>query len=257
MPGGFKIEVHHGLGNLIATLDARPRDIQAWTKVALNETAKDVQAAEVAKMAEVFDRPTRFTLTALTIDWATAADLTATVRFKEGSGVPAGHYLRPQVEGGKRAKKSHERRLERAGILRSDEYCVPGKGLKLDASGNMPGGMIERILSQLGAAEQWSGYTANATKKTLARAQRKGIGRYFVLRRDASDTRYMRRQVASGIYWRKGAHDIVPVLMFVKAPRYSKRLPFNETAQETVSRNFARRFREAVAKYPARISEAA
>jgi hypothetical protein len=250
MPG-FKVDVRHALGGLIASLEARTRDVEFWTAAALTATAKDVEAAEVAKMAEVFDRPTRFTLNALYVKPATRGDLVAEVRFKEGFGsIPAWHYLGPEVEGGPRKHKSHELRLIRAGLMHADEFAVPGKGIKLDANGNMKASDIERILSQVGAAEQMAGYKANATKGSLARAKRKGVGRYFLLRPDASDLRYQRRHVRAGIYYRKGLHDLVPVIVFVKAPKYSKRLPFYETAREVIAGRFETHFRAAMAKYP-------
>jgi hypothetical protein len=250
---GFKVDIRHGIKAAIRGVAARPRDVAFWTASALTATAKDVEAAEIAKFSEVFDRPTRFTLGALYVKPATPNDLVAEVRFKEGFGsIPARKYLGPQVEGGSRAHKSHELRLIRAGIMRSDEFAVPGAGVVLDAHGNMKGGEIERILSQVGAAEQFAGYKANATKRSLGRAKRKGTGRYFVLRPDAANVRYQRRDVRPGIYWRKGATDIVPIVVFVRSPRYKKRLPFEQTARDVVSRRFLDHFNAAMRRYPAK-----
>ena len=115
MPG-FKLDVRHGISAALRGIAARPRDVAFWTAAALTATANDVKDAEVAKMAEVFDRPTRFTLGALYVKPATPNDLTAEVRFKEGFGsVPAWRYLGPQVEGGNRHHKSFELRLDGAG----------------------------------------------------------------------------------------------------------------------------------------------
>jgi hypothetical protein len=253
MPAGFKIDINSGLGGLLTALTEREKDVTFWTAAALTATAKDVEAAEIAKMSKVFDRPTRFTLNALYVKPATKTDLVAEVRFKDGFGsIPASRYLDPQVHGGPRKHKSHELRLIRAGLMRQDEYAVPGKGVTLDANGNMKGSDIERILSQVGAAEQTAGYQANATKKSLKRAKRKGVGRYFVLRPDQGSARYQLRNVRPGIYWRKGARDIVPVIVFVKRPNYTKRFPFYETAQEVVARRFPVNFKAAMAKYPPR-----
>ena len=74
------------------------------------------------------------------------------VEFKEGFGsVPAWRYLGPQVAGGTRLTKSGERQLIEAGIMRSNEVIVPGQGIKRDAYGNVPGSIMNRILSDLGA----------------------------------------------------------------------------------------------------------
>lgn len=219
------------------------------TAVALTKTAQDVRAAEVASMAQVFDRPTRFTLNALMVRPATKTDLHSEVDFKPGFGsIPAFRYLGPQVEGGGRAKKSHERALDRAGILRGDEYVVPGAGMSVDAQGNMRAGEITRILSQIGAAEHSAGYQANMTARSKRRNTRRAGGRYFVLRgADAPD----------GIYKRTGSRTIIPVMIFVRAPRYSKRLPFYGTAQRVANQSLVPRFREAWNKYGAKPRRAA
>lgn len=210
--------------------DLSERDAPFLTAYALTATAKDIKAAEVDTMKDVFDRPTNFTLNALYVKPATKRDLVAEVYFKDGFGsVPAWRYLGPQVEGGARVHKAHELRLIRAGVMQSDEFAVPGKGADLDASGNMPGPTIERILSQLQAAEQFAGYQANMTGKSRARAKRKGVGRYFLLRPGAAGS--ANRNVAPGIYYRAGLREMVPVIMFVKQPRYQKRFPFYERAQ--------------------------
>ncbi|MBX6427161.1 MAG: hypothetical protein IRZ09_14715 [Variibacter sp.] len=186
----------------------------------------------------VFDRPTRFTLNSLFVKPATKQDLAAIVHFKEGFGsVPAWRYLGPQVAGGPRVHKSYERALIRAGVMRADEFTVPGAGARLDAHGNMRGGEITRILSQLGASPD---PMQNMTERSKRRARRTGVGRYFVLR----GTR-----APNGVYLRKGGREIVPVLIFVPQPRYRKRFPFYDTAQRVFAARFAERFREGLARF--------
>lgn len=240
MPVHFRVETSDVMRNLTRLAQ---RDAPMVTAYALTKTAQDIKAAEVETMSQVFDRPTRFTLNSLYVKPATKRDLVAEVYFKEGFGsVPAWRYLGPQVEGGPRVHKSHERRLVRQGLMRSGEFAVPGAGIKLDASGNIPGGTIERILSQLGAAEQQAGVQANRTAKSAKRAKRKGVGRYFVLRPGAAGR--MGRDVAPGIYFRQGARDIVPAILFVRAPRYQKRFPFYETARRVFDQRLLARARE-------------
>lgn len=207
-------------------------DAPMVTAYALTKTGQDIKVAEVDSMKEVFDRPSRFTLNSLYLKTATKRDLVAEVFFKEGFGsVPAWRYLGPQVEGGSRVHKSHEKRLIAAGLMKSDEYAVPGSGAKLDGSGNMSGPTIVRILSQVQAAETSAGVTANTTAKSLKRAKKRNIGRYFVLRPDGSGR--AGRNVAPGIYFRAGPADMVPVILFVRQPRYKKRYPFFEVAEKT------------------------
>ncbi|WP_440640275.1 hypothetical protein ACSHT2_02720 [Bradyrhizobium sp. PUT101] len=219
------------------------RDAPIVTAYALTKTAQDIKAEEVDTMKAVFDRPTRFTLNALYVKPATKTDLVAEVYFKDGFGsVPAWRYLGPQVEGGARVHKSFERALIRSGIMAQSEFAVPGSGAKLDSSGNISGGTITRILSQLGAAEQSSGYKANQTAKSRARAKKKNVGRYFVLRPGAGGR--AGRNVAPGIYYRADLREMVPVIMFVKPPRYQKRFPFYERAQAVFQQKLVPRARE-------------
>jgi hypothetical protein len=207
-------------------------DAPMVTAYALTKTGQDIKQAQIETMKEVFDRPTKFTLNALYLKPATKRDLTAEVYFKEGYGsIPAWRYLGPQVEGGPRVHKSHETRLIRAGVMKPEEFAVPGKGAKLDGFGNMSGSTIERILSQVQAAEQWAGYQANETARSRKRNKKRNTGRYFVLRPDGSGR--AGRNVAPGIYFRAGPGDMVPVIMFVRQPRYKKRYPFFEVAEKT------------------------
>jgi len=218
-------------------------DAPMVTAYALTKTGQDIKAAEYASMKAVFDRPTRFTLNSLYLKTATKTDLVAVVYFKEGFGsIPAWRYLGPQVEGGPRQHKAHEKRLIRAGHMKPDEYAVPGAGAKLDQFGNLSGSTIERILSQVQAAEQFGGYQANATDSRRSKAKRRKSGRYFVLRPELSGR--AGRKVPPGIYFRKDLKEIVPVIMFVQAPRYRKRFPFYETGREVFAAKFAQHGRD-------------
>lgn len=245
MPDFFKVETSDVLKALTALSE---KDAPFVTAYALTQTAKDIQAELTRTMGSVFDRPTSFTLNSLAVKPATKTDLNAIVFFKNDAGsVPAWKYLGPEVEGGDRSHKSFEKRLIRQGLMKDTEYAVPGAGIKLDAYGNIPGSTLERILSQVGAAEQFAGYQANATKGSLKRAKAKGVGRYFVLRPEMSGA--ASRAVAPGIYYRTGLKEIVPVILFVVAPKYRKRFPFHEVAARVFDEKLLLRAREGFQKY--------
>ena len=228
----FRIDISNNIDHLMRGLtDLERNKIPFVTAYALTKTAQDAKAAEVEVMAKVFDRPTRFTLNALYVQSATKADLTAMVRFKEGFGsVPAWRYLGPQVEGGPRRHKSFERALIRAGVMRSDEFAMPGLGASLDQHGNIKGGIITRVLSDIGANPDPQ---SNTTARSRKRNARRRSGRYIVLRNG----------VKPGIYLRTGGRQIVPFLLFTRAPNYEKRFPFYETAQRVFRQRFAMHFR--------------
>lgn len=222
-------------------------DAPIVTAYALTKTAQDIKAAEIAVMKSVFDRPSRFTLNALYMKPAKKRDLVAEVYFKEGFGsIPAWRYLGPQVEGGPRKHKAHEKRLIRAGHMKPGEYAVPGKGAKLDQYGNLSGSTIERVLSHLQAAEQFAGYQANATNSRRSKAKRRKSGTFFVLRQDRGSPR---GGVAPGIYLRQNLNQIVPVIMFVRAPHYKKRFPFYETARKVFNAKVIGHARDGFARF--------
>jgi hypothetical protein len=202
------------------------------TAVALTNAIKDAREAERETMRSVFDRPTPYTLNALQVRPATKQRLQAELGFKEGfGGTPAWKYLGPQVAGGERKRKRFEIALTRAGILRSNEYCVPGRGAQLDGYGNMNRGQIVRILSALGAA-------SDAAQNTIRRPKRSTRRRnldYFVLR----GTR-----APDGVYLREG-RAAVPILIFVKGTSYTKRFPYYEKGRTVVPVAYRKHFRAA------------
>lgn len=215
------------------------KDMPFLCAYALTKTMQGIQLAERSVMGSVFDRPTPYALRSLAVIPATKENLSATLYVRESGGTPAWKFLNPEIEGGSRRKKSFELRLERAGILKPNEYVVPGGGVDLDAYGNIRGGTIERILSQLGAAEQWAGYQANMTSRSRKRALRKAGGRYFVLRGT---------KAPNGVYFRSGG-KIVPVLIFVPRPNYKPRFPYYTTADRVVGGAFAANFRDGWQRY--------
>lgn len=234
---GFELNVRDNIEEFTRRLDdIQRKQVPFVTAYALTKTAQDVKEEEVQVMAQVFDRPTRFTLNSLYVRSATKQSLVAAVLFKEGFGsVPAWRYLGPQVMGGPRVKKAHERALERAGILKSHEFVVPGVGLKVDAYGNVRGGNITRILSGLSASsDPQQNITTRSKKRNSKRA------RYFVVRGSP--------RAPDGIYERKG-RDITPVMIFVSQPQYAKRYPFYETAKGVFERRFAKHFHDGWQRY--------
>lgn len=247
MPG-FTLSVQASVADFQRRVEERQRrQIPFVTAYALTKTAQDVKRDEVQVMAQVFDRPTRFTLNALYVRPATKQTLLSEVFFKEGFGsIPAWRYLGPQVEGGPRAKKSHERALEAAGILRSDEFVVPGLGVPRDAYGNVPGSVFTRILSQLQASRDPA---QNMTQRSSRRAISRAGGKYFVLRGVNGIPPGIYQRSTGNRYSTFVAGTIVPMLIFVKAPQYAKRFPFFETARNTFQRNFSQHFSEGWQRY--------
>lgn len=168
---------------------------------------------------QVFDRPNPWTQNSIYLQPATKSRQFSKVWIKDNSLTSLAHH----VEGGQRKPKLFERRLRIAGILKgSHQYVVPSLTLKLDQYGNVSRGLINKVLSSLGAQ---SDVYANTTAKALTR--NKTQGDYFVVPRSEG--------TPAGIYQRKGVGantNLVPVFIFVKSTKYKRRFPFYEKAED-------------------------
>ena len=203
------------------------------TATALNRTAETAQDDLAGEMRRVFDRPTPRTLGGTYIRRATTKRLEVSVAFKDmGRGTPAGKYLQAQVFGGDRRPKRFEAALAARGILRTGEFAVPAPGVRLDRYGNLSGGLIMKILSQLGAQSE-VGYAQNATPRSAAR--NRGRVTYFA-RRDEGGS--------NGIYERRG-NRVSPVILFVSDVSYTPRLDMDGVLQRAADREFGGYFFEA------------
>lgn len=145
---------------------------------ALNFSAFDVRQEWLKIIPTVFDRPVPLTQRAPLYKKATIEKLVAEVFIRDDAtkGTPPAQYLLPQVVGGPRAQKRSERSLNRVGL---PPYFVPGKGARLDRYGNIPGGTITAILSDLRAHVDPHSRSNEASR---ARRRRRGKSTYFALR---------------------------------------------------------------------------
>lgn len=192
-------------------------------------TANDVKAEEISTMRRVFDRPTPYVLNAIAARPATKANPVAKVDFDKSThkGTPAKRFLNPNIHGGPRSQKSSERQL--SPLMDGKQFAVPAKGAPVNAYGNMPGSTYTRILSQVGAMRDATG---NASDSPRSKRKRKASA-FFIPKKGGA------------IFERKGA-SIKPVLVFTRAPSYSKRFPFYDVAQATVQRKFPDNFTKAL-----------
>lgn len=233
----FDISFESNLRDWTASLtDVQLRQLPFATALALNLTAGDVRNTHKGLLPQIFDRPTRFTLNSLYYVGVSkrSNEMVSTVRFKDSSRSRA-HYLMPQVEGGARPHKRFEKWLINRGIMTSDEFAVPAKGVKLDSSGNLSAGTVTQILSQLNVspdAMQWE------TEKSRKRAGA-SRSRYFVPREGS--------KLKRGVWMRKGK-TISPVLIFVTGTNYQIRYRFYDISAREASARFPIRFEEAMIK---------
>lgn len=210
------------------------------TALALTKTAQLVKKGEISVMKRNLDRPTQFTLNSLFVKPATKANQQARVWFKDFApkGTPACDYLQPQVQGGQRRLKRHEKALIARGYMKSGQFAVPGSGAKMDQYGNMKRTQYVQILSQLRAFGE-QGYQANATGSKRSKRKR-ASGAYFVANINGEDGVWQRVQSAFG----DGARA---VLIFTdRDPSYRVRFPFFKVAENIVKANYEREFKKAM-----------
>lgn len=213
--------------------------------VALNRTGAAVMAAEQKTMRDVFDRPTPYTMNALYLKRATKTNLLAEVRYKDDTfkGTPATKYLAPQAEGGDRNVKRIESLLRSRGLLPSDMYVVPGEAATLDIYGNISRGQYSKILAQLQASRDRAQNETKASRKRRSRRNPATDVRYFVGRPNGSTA-------PLGVWGRyRFAHGsaVRPILMFVRAPHYSQRFPFDQVGNGTAAATFPTEMQAALA----------
>lgn len=249
----MKISVSSNVDDLVRRMrDVRQRQLAFATAKALTATAQAVQAAEVKEMADVFDRPTPYTLSGTFVKSATKDRLTAVVGLKDfaGKGTPASKFLTSQIRGGARNLKRFERALRSVGALPDDMRAVPGSGAKLDAYGNMDRGQIVQILSYFRAFPE-AGYRANMSERQrarLARGSRRtgALGFAYFVGRPGDG------KLPLGIWQRfRSAHGgtaLKPVLIFVRWAQYQAIFDFEFVARTTIEREWPRQFERAWAE---------
>lgn len=208
--------------------------------VALTRTARATSAFLGQEIDRVFDRPVPFTRNAVTWLWAEKGVRDAVnvfVRFFAGKGVPASKYLRAEILGGARRQKRSEIALRPK--MGNRGYWVPGPGVTLDAYGNVPGGTIRRIISDLQLAGE-TGYLANRTARSAKRNKRYAEERYFVPPPGS--------KLAPGVWVRRGGNRgrIEPALLFVAETNYEVRFDFFGKGQGFAAQRFPAELEQAI-----------
>jgi hypothetical protein len=237
----FKIDVDSTEAHRFLT-DFEREQIPFARVLAATRTAQRVKAGMLKVMRGRLDRPTSTTMNSLFIRPATKAKPEARVWFKDSwtTGIPADRYLQQAVHGGLRRHKRFEEALIAGGLMRRGQYAVPASDM-LNAYGNAPRGLITKVLSGLGAAEQRRGYQANATSSR--RSRRKGNAqRYFVAEIEGTQGIWERRSTAWG-------DAVRPVFVFTNgAPGYRVIFPFHTIAENIVKAHYGNELRDALAE---------
>ena len=233
----LKISVKTDLTGMVRKLDLAQKQAKFAAAMALTKSAKAAQYGLEFEMANVFDRPTSYTMRSLFTKTASPSNLTAEVRMKDEAfkAAPAQVWMRPEVYGGSRMIKRSETLLSSVGILPKGMSIVPGRGAKLDSYGNMSKGQMQKILSGLHAR---SDKLQNTPMKSATRKGRSKNYDLFVINDRSS-------HLPMGVYQRKG-RAIMMLLAFVKQPKYRKRFDFFGLGARMLRESFPIEFEKAV-----------
>jgi hypothetical protein len=214
---------------------------------AANNTAFAVREEWKRRMPQVFDQPTALTRNAIVYRKATKANMAAEVLVRDDAfkGTPPSRYLQAQVKGGQRLMKPFENRLAAQGILPSGLQAVPGKGVHLDAYGNIPGGVLNRVLSQLGARfDPAQNETETSRGRRQKREAKKTRGDYFAVKAKRGGLRpgvYQRVRTAFG-------SGVAIILAFVRKATYKPRYRIFDLAERLHARQFKFQFERELEK---------
>lgn len=233
MANDFRVVVKGNVAEFIGSLEATHKQVVFAEMVALNRTARDAREAVRDEMKRVFDRPTRWSLNAFQIETATRSRLVATVVQKYAAGGRAPRtWFNPNVYGEARRAKAFENALaSRLGLPIGSTFFMPGSGAKLDRYGNVSGGQLGQVLSDLGARQ--TDPNQNATDRSRKRNKR---ARHFVLQSRNGSVNIV-------VKTSKGLSVVFTAVS--SAPDYAAIFQFHKVVERSAMKRYPIRFEEA------------
>lgn len=193
----------------------------------INDLMRDVIKREQKEVERVFDRPTSLVRNAFRIkNKATKKRLHGAVWIKDVHGRGGNallNTLTPHIPGhpALREAKGMERSLRNAGLMRSDQYLMPSRTMRLNAAGNVSGSVASKMLNDIQAFRGVSGFTSETKSAKVryvwghAKARSGGLVTGIWLK-----TRFQ-----------KGTPGALQMVVVDTAPRYSKRFKFYSVAK--------------------------
>lgn len=262
----MRLSVKTDITEAVKMLDGLGKEqVPFATAYALTQTSKAAQREVEREVPRVFDRPTPYSLRGFYTKPATKRRLSSEVGIKDGTpaagisrsagGKPVkalGHH----TTGEPRPRKPFENLLQARNLMPRGWYAIPGRDVTLDQYGNVPPGLLNRVLSQLQAHSIVNNdrNESASSKGRQYRSRTKRLQRYFVVM--PGDPRNAR--LVPGIWERTSfgfGSSIRPLFIYVKStPRYRRRLDFNGIVERTVSAQIRFQFRRGmqIAKATAR-----
>jgi hypothetical protein len=246
----MRVGINLPIEQLVATMQANSRRLPDAAARALNATAQEVQQALKAEMRRVFYQPVPYVLNSTTIVWARRERLQAEVTFRERTGNLRGgspeQMIGTQVNGGPRAQKRSELRLQDLRPGGGALYMMPARFAQYDGYGNPSRGELTRILSQLGVLLRGDNRAARRGKR---RRRSKPVTEYFAVFAMGEEMDLSGNALAPGIYRRNAYGRPLPVYFFMKRrPQYKRRLDWHGIARQTIQARLGPNFEAAMAR---------
>ena len=261
---GIRIEVDTGGVLERAFTDLERRQLPFVAMTTANKVADEVKFRWAQLLRRRLDNPVKLTQGAAMVRRARyqggasgqrkAQGAEVFIRDEAAKGTPPARYLFPQVFGGAGHDRGIDRGLRRAGILGMAEFAIPVADSTLtDANGNVKNGVVQQILSQMGAQfDSLANETATSRARNDARGSRNAMlkrknRRFFAVteRNRTGGSRHL----SPGIYWRDGRVDLTKVYHFTKRPsQYRSRLDLFGSAQKAFNVVFPFHFNRELAK---------
>lgn len=242
----IRIDPTNALGRDLT--DFEKRRLPFATSLAVNRIAELVWQTNRTAAQNVFDRPRKQTINAIKYRRSDYRKEPIEARVFVQDFVPKGtapeKYLQHQAAGGPRADKPSELGLMSAGILPQGMQTVPGKGVRLNQYGNIPGTLMQQVLSRVRGLRE-SGYQGNETDTSRAKRKRKGGSREFFVQNGRTPQGKRRARLAAGIYERvKGG--VKSILRFVAKPQYRPRYDIFGISSKVFNRRYPDIFKAAL-----------
>lgn len=213
----IKVELK-GAEKFLNSVSDLGKQVRYAAAVALTRTARQVSIAGQEEVAKVFDKPTPFIRRAIGFTSATKQTLAARVFVKDRQQ----RYLLPHITGGGRPLKPFEQRLGQP--AKSVGFWVPGPGVRLNTYGNIPLATIKQIAAQLQGAKSARG----KFREVFVGVPKNQPQRPFAV-------------------WAKTkSGGLVPLLIRIDNPNYTKRFDFQGIARRVVGQTFENEFNRAL-----------
>lgn len=219
----IKIEIK-GMDRVQRLLGSAAKQVRFATAVALTRTAKKGSERLQKEMQRQFDQPTPWIGRGTFSSGAKPVTLEARFGVKDRQAL----YVKEHFSAGRRAQKPFERVLRSMGVLPADYRAVPGAGLQLDSRGNPNRNQLREILGAL----------KSRVAVAKGRGRRMQLQAYFVIPPGHAS------HLHPGV-WQRTGRAITPVLIFVAAAAYRRRIDLPRLAQKLVAQEFEAEFAKA------------